>query len=68
MAKFKLDCEKLKRKSVNRSVRFSPDVYDKLNLLAQETGISFNKVVSSCIEYSLANMEKQTKGKRTKKV
>lgn len=68
MAKFKLDSEKLKRKSINRSVRFMPDVYDKLTELAKESGISFNKVVSSCIEYSLANMEKQTKTRKSKKV
>lgn len=58
MAKFKIDCDKLKRKSINRSVRFSPDMYDKLNELSRENGISFNKVVASCIEYSLNNMVK----------
>lgn len=56
MAKFKLDAANLKRKSVNRSVRFSPSVYDKLTNLSTESELSFNKVVNSCVEYALDNM------------
>ena len=58
MAKFKIDAQKLNRKSINRSIRFSPDMYDKLSDLAKENSISFNKVVSQCIEYALKNQSK----------
>lgn len=58
MAKFKLDAANLKRKSVNRSVRFSPSVYDKLTNLSKDSELSFNKVVNSCVEYALDNMSR----------
>lgn len=59
MAKFKIDSAKIKRKSVNRSVRFSPEMYDKLVALSKENDISFNKVVASCIAYAFDNMSKK---------
>ncbi len=58
MAKFKIDASKANRKSVNRSIRFSPDTYDMLSDLATKNGISFNKVVAQCITYALSNMSK----------
>ena len=56
MAKFKIDASKANRKSINRSIRFSPETYDKLSDLATENKISFNKVVGQCSEYALKNM------------
>ena len=67
MAKFKIDSEKINRKSVNRSVRFSPEVYDKLVELAGNHGISFNKMVSLCIEYSMDNLDASIKKTQKKK-
>ena len=61
MAKFKIDSEKINRKSVNRSVRFSPDVYDKLVALAKDNGISFNKMIGLCVDYSLSNLDGKSK-------
>jgi len=58
MAKFKIDASKANRKSINRSIRFLPETYDKLSDLATENKISFNKVVGQCIEYALKNMSK----------
>ncbi|MBQ9790499.1 MAG: hypothetical protein IJW24_02770 [Clostridia bacterium] len=58
MAKFKIDVSKANRKSVNRSIRFAPETYDKLAELAKENSISFNKVVAQCISYALNNMTK----------
>jgi len=66
MAKFKIDSEKINRKSVNRSVRFSPEVYDKLVELAKENGISFNRMIGLCVEYSLDNLDKKCKIKNKK--
>lgn len=67
MAKFKIDSEKINRKSINRSVRFSPEVYDKLVELAGSHGISFNKMVSLCIEYSMDNLDASIKKSQKKK-
>ena len=59
MAKFKIDSQKLKRKSINRSVRFSPEMYDKLVELSKTNDISFNKTVASCIDYALSNLQRK---------
>ena len=59
MAKFKIDSAKIKRKSINRSVRFAPEMYDKLVELSKANDISFNKVVASCISYAFDNMSKK---------
>ena len=67
MAKFKIDSEKINRKSVNRSVRFAPAVYDKLVELAKVHGISFNKMVSLCVEYSMDNLDASLKKSTRKK-
>jgi len=42
----------------NKSLRLPKDLIDKVQNLANENSLSFNKVVIQCIEYALANMEK----------
>lgn len=56
MAKFKINKDKLNSKSINRSVRFDSEMYEKLNKLSIENGVSFNKVVKECIAYALSHM------------
>ena len=56
MAKFKIDKEKLNSKSINRSVRFDSEMYEKLERLSAENGVSFNKIVKECIAYALSHM------------
>ncbi len=43
----------------NKSLRLPKDLIDKVQDLASENSLSFNKVVIQCIEYALDNMEKQ---------
>ena len=66
MAKFKIDTDKINRKSINRSVRFSPELYDKLVDLAKDNGISFNKMVGLCINYAIDNLDGKNKVKSKK--
>ena len=56
MAKFKIDKEKLNAKSINRTIRIKPEVYQQLCEISNNTGVSFNKVVNECIEYALSHM------------
>lgn len=56
MAKFKIDKEKLNAKSINRTIRIIPEVYDQLSEISKNTGVSFNKVINECIEYALSHM------------
>ncbi len=56
MAKFKIDKEKLNAKSINRTIRIKPEVYDQLLEISKNTGVSFNKVINECIEYALSHM------------
>lgn len=40
----------------NKSLRLPKDLIDKVQILANENSLSFNKVVIQCIEYALDNM------------
>lgn len=41
----------------NKSLRLPKDLIDKVQDLANQNSLSFNKVVIQCIEYALDNME-----------
>ena len=41
----------------NKSLRLPKDLIEKVQKLADENDISFNKVVIQCIEYALNNTE-----------
>lgn len=43
----------------NKSLRLPTDLITKVQKLANDNGLSFNKVVIQCIEYSLDNMEQK---------
>lgn len=59
MKPFELEKDAEKISSINRTIRMKPDVFDKITALSDETGISFNKIVSQCLEYALNSMEKE---------
>lgn len=42
----------------NKSLRLPKDLIDKVQELATENDMSFNKVVIQCIEYALDNQKK----------
>lgn len=39
----------------NKSLRLPKDIIEKVQVLATENNLSFNKVVIQCIEYALKN-------------
>lgn len=41
----------------NKSLRLPKDLIDKVQALANENNLSFNKVVIQCIEYALEHKE-----------
>ena len=41
----------------NKSLRLPKDLIEKVQTLANENQMSFNKVVIQCIEYALGNTE-----------
>lgn len=45
------------RQSINRTLRFRPEVFDRLTELAEENKISFNFLACQCIQYALDNLE-----------
>ena len=55
---FKIDNE-LKNANTPRTVRFTEPLFEKLNTVAQQSGISFNLLVLQCCKYALDNMEKE---------
>lgn len=50
---FKLE----KEENTNKTLRFPADLLSNLQALAQKKSMSLNKVVISCCEYALANLE-----------
>ena len=59
MKKFKINPDIDKIQSINRTIRVKAEYFDKLSLLSEETGVSFNKIINQCIEYALQNMENE---------
>ena len=55
---FKIDNE-LKNANTPRTIRFTEPLFEKLNSVAQQNGISFNLLVLQCCKYALDNMEKE---------
>lgn len=57
MEKLKIEKDIDKISSINRTIRFKPENYDKLMEISNKTGLSFNKVVGQCIDYALKNLD-----------
>lgn len=49
----------------NKSLRLPKELIDKVQTLANQYNMSFNKVVISCIEYSLDNMKPDSEEQKT---
>ena len=47
--------------NVPRTVRFTEQMFEKLNATAAENGISFNMLVLQCCKYALDNLEADEK-------
>lgn len=58
MKMFKVDNE-LKSANIPRTIRFTEQLFEKLNETASENNISFNLLVLQCCKYALDNMEEE---------
>ena len=42
--------------NINRTIRFKPELFERISLESERTGVSFNRIVNQCIEYALSNL------------
>ena len=54
---FKIEKE-LKKANVPRAIRFTEELFERLNQEASQNDISFNLLVLQCCKYALDNQEK----------
>lgn len=59
MDKFIIQKNENKISSINRTVRFKPEHFEKLMELSEQTGISFNKILTQCIDFALSRLEEK---------
>ena len=59
MDKFIITKDENKISSINRTVRFKPEHFEKLTELSAQTGVSFNKILTQCIEFALSRLEEK---------
>ena len=57
LGKLVIKSDEEKISSINRTIRIKPEVFDKLMEISEKTGVSFNKVVTQCLDYALENLE-----------
>ena len=57
MDKFKIVKDNEKISSINRTIRFKPELFERIEALQKKTGVSFNKICAQCIEFALSNMD-----------
>lgn len=48
-----------KSANIPRTIRFSEDLFAKLQEVSQKKNISFNALVLQCCQYALDNLEKE---------
>ena len=53
---FKINNE-FKSANISRTVRFTEQIFEKLNKIAAENEISFNLLVLQCCKYALDNLD-----------
>ena len=47
--------------SINRTIRLAPECFDAITNISKNTGVSFNKVVSQCLEFALNHIDEDLK-------
>ena len=57
----------LKNANVARTVRFTEEMFEKLNVIAAKNNISFNLLVLQCCQYALDNYSKSEEDKNNVK-
>ncbi len=48
---------KFKNANIPRTIRFTDNLFERLNTLAAENDISFNLLVLQCCQYAIDNMK-----------
>jgi len=61
MKEFEIDRMDGKIRSINRTIRLKAELYERLMLLSEESGVSFNKIINQCVTYALDNMKDSNK-------
>ena len=57
---FKIENE-LKSANIPRTVRFTENLFETLNNVAQKNNVSFNLLVLQCCKYALENIDEENK-------
>ncbi len=53
-----------KEANTPRTIRFTEELFEKLNKVATEHSVSFNLLVLQCCKYALENMETEDENKK----
>lgn len=59
MGDFIIEKEEEKISSINRTIRFKPEVFEWVADQSERTGVSFNRIVNQCIVYARANLSER---------
>ena len=57
MGKLKIVVNKKGKDTIARTIRMSGLTFDKITLIAEENGISFNNLANQLLEYGLDNID-----------
>ncbi len=57
MGKLKIVVNKKGKDTIARTIRMSGVTFDKITLIAEEKGISFNNLANQLLEYGLENID-----------
>lgn len=60
MKMFRIENE-LKSANIPRTVRFTENLFENLNNVAQKNNVSFNLLVLQCCKYALENIDEENK-------
>ena len=56
MEEFFVKRDEEKISSINRTIRFKPELFEKVETESMRTGVSFNKIVNQCVDYAFSNL------------
>ena len=57
MDKFRISKEGKDKDSINRTIRFRGEIYDKLMELVDKNMVSFNRLVNEALKFALDRLE-----------
>lgn len=60
MGKLKIVVNNKGKDTIARTIRMSGETFDKITLVAENNGISFNNLANQLLEYGLANLDEES--------